>query len=197
MFQSQLHHCRATLLRRQRSREQPVNAIAQIIGNGTESQPRVVYVDHRYGEGVDEIIPLVLESVLSTGPASSHTHRTVAIRIATSCREDTPTAIADAVTDLVTAFHTVNDCGPMSVQVVLFSATSDLRSAKPAAAARAAGWASAQFLCLAEMPTDDEFPRCIRALLFVDRGVGADALKPVYLNGTHTLRPDLHAHARS
>ncbi len=146
---------------------------------------------------MDEIIPLLLESVLSTGPASPHTPRIVAVRIATSCREDTPTAIADAVTDLVTAFHTANECGPLSVQVVLFTATSDLRSAKPAAAARAAGWASAQFLCLAEMPTDDDFPRCIRALLFVDRSVGAAVLKPVYLNGTHTLRPDLHTNSPS
>ena len=117
--------------------------------------------------------------------------RLVPIRVATSCREDSAAAIAEAVRDLVTAFHERNDCSAAAVRVVLFTATSDLRASTPASAARAAGWNAAQFLCLAEMPTDDDVERCIRGLLFVERSRDAAPLHPVYRNGTHILRPDL------
>ncbi len=115
----------------------------------------------------------------------------VPVRVATSCREDSAAAIAEAIRDLVTAFHERNDCHASSVRVVLFTATADLRASKPASAARAAGWNAAQYLCLAEMPTDDDIARCIRGLLFVERHRAAAALQPVYRNGTHVLRPDI------
>lgn len=141
---------------------------------------------------MDDIVPLMISSMLSgsrtTDPRNSGA---VAVRLATTCREDSASAIADAVTELVRAFHERNDAGPASIRLVIFTATDDLRAAKPAAAARAAGWVYAQYLCLAEMPTNDDLPRCIRALLIVDRGHGAGPLRPVYLNGTHVLRPDI------
>ncbi|MDZ7631333.1 MAG: chorismate mutase [Gemmatimonadaceae bacterium] len=115
----------------------------------------------------------------------------VAVRLATTCREDSATAIGDAVRELIEAFHARNDAGPSAIRMVIFTATADLRAAKPASAARAAGWTSAQYLCLAEMPTDDDLPHCIRALLIVDRGWTSPPLRPVYLNGTQSLRPDL------
>jgi chorismate mutase len=115
----------------------------------------------------------------------------VAVRLATTCREDTAAAIGDAIQELIAAFHDRNDAGPAAVRMVIFTTTPDLRAAKPAAAARAAGWTSAQFLCLAEMPTDDDLPRCIRALLIVDSGQHSRALRPVYLNGAQALRPDV------
>lgn len=48
-------------------------------------------------------------------------------------------------------------------------------------------------LCLAEMPTNDDLPRCICVLVFVDRTSTTETPRPVYLNGTHVLRPDLTA----
>ncbi len=140
---------------------------------------------------MDEILPLLIAGAL--GPSASDPQRSqiVAVRVATSCRENSAAAIAAAVAELVETFHERNDCGAQTVRVVIFSATQDLTAAKPAAAARKAGWQHAQMLCLAEMPTTDDLPLCIRALLLVDRGVGADPLKPVYLNGTQALRPDL------
>jgi chorismate mutase len=115
----------------------------------------------------------------------------VPVRVATTCAQDSAAAITDAIRELVGVFHDRNDCGHGAVRVVLFTATADLRANKPAVAARAAGWSTAHFLCLAEMPTDSDVARCIRGLLFVERGRGAAALKPVYLNGAHILRPDL------
>jgi len=140
---------------------------------------------------VDDVIPLMISTWLSGAPADHTPSAAVALRLATTCREDSASAITEAVTELVHAFHARNDAGPDSIRLVIFTATSDLKAAKPAAAARAAGWAKAQYLCLAEMPTVDDLPRCIRALLIVDRGRGADALRSVYLNGAQALRPDV------
>lgn len=155
---------------------------------------------------MDDVVPLLLSTLLTgqdTGATAHHTvvtgqdtgvtahDTTVAVRLATTCPEDTAEAITAAVHDLVEQFHARNDVGPAAVRVVIFTATSDLRSVKPATAARAAGWRDAHFLCLAEMPTDHDLPRCIRALLFVERGRGADRLKAVYRNGAQALRPDI------
>jgi chorismate mutase len=140
---------------------------------------------------MDDVISPLFSALAGDGPFLNPTDTVVAVRLATTCRHDSTEAIADAVTELVQAFHARNDVGRAMVRVAIFTATPDLRAAKPAAAARAAGWTNAQFLCLAEMPTDDDLPRCIRALLLVNRGAGADPLRPVYLNGTQALRPDL------
>lgn len=140
---------------------------------------------------MDDVIPLMLSSWLSGSPADQTATAAVAVRLATTCREDSASAIADSVAELVHAFHAKNDAGVDAIRLVIFTATPDLRAAKPAGAARAAGWAKAQYLCLAEMPTDDELPRCIRALLIVDRERGADPLRSVYLNGAQALRPDV------
>ena len=140
----------------------------------------------------DDAIPLMLSNVLSGRSTDAPRSELVPIRLATTCREDSAAAIAAAITEMVAAFHDRNDAGPQSIRLVIFSATQDLRAAKPASAARAAGWKHAQFLCLAEMPTNDDLPYCIRALVLVERGLGAVPLRPVYINGTQSLRPDLH-----
>ncbi len=140
---------------------------------------------------MDDSLPVMISSMLAGSIAEPQPSDTVVVRLATTCREDSATAIADAVTELVHAFHQRNEVGPQSVRLVIFTATADLRAAKPAAAARAAGWLDAQFLCLAEMPTATDLPHCIRALLMVDRSRGADPLRAVYLNGTQSLRPDV------
>jgi chorismate mutase len=113
------------------------------------------------------------------------------VRLATTCRENSVAAIEDAVSELLDTFLERNDCGAPAVQLAIFTATADLTAAKPAAAARRAGWSETQFLCLAEMPTDDDVPLCLRVLLQVYRGRGATPLKPVYLHGAQVLRPDL------
>lgn len=115
----------------------------------------------------------------------------VPVRLATTCRENSAVAIDDAVREMLDAFLERNDCATGAVQVAIFTCTGDLTAAKPASAARRAGWNETQFLCLAEMPTDDDVPLCIRALLLVWRGSGAKPLKPVYLRGAQALRPDL------
>ena len=140
---------------------------------------------------MDGLVTMALSTMLHGTAGDPTPTIPVAVRLATTCREDSAAAIGDAVRELIAAFHDRNDAGTAAVRLVIFTATQDLRAAKPAAAARAAGWSAAQFLCLAEMPTDDELPLCIRALLIVDRGRNAPPLKPIYLNGTQALRPDV------
>jgi chorismate mutase len=140
---------------------------------------------------MDDVVPQMLSTWLTGERSMTDGSVAVAVRLATTCREDSAVAIAEAVTELVHAFHERNDVEPAAIRVVMFTATPDLRAAKPAAAARAAGWTQAQFLCLAEMPTDDDLPRCLRALLIVDRGRLAAPLRAVYLNGAQSLRPDV------
>jgi chorismate mutase len=141
---------------------------------------------------MSDVVPLMLSTLLfGTNDPNLTFSVPAVVRLATTCRDDSAEAIGHAVTELVQAFHARNDAGPAAVRVVIFTATPDLRAAKPAVAARAAGWHAAQFLCLAEMPTDDDLPRCIRAMLIVDRGRGASPLRAVYLNGTQGLRPDV------
>lgn len=140
---------------------------------------------------MDDALPLMMSSMLAGTGTEPRASDAVVVRLATTCRADSAAAIADAVTELVAAFHQRNDAGPQSIRLVIFTATGDLRAAKPAVAARAAGWVHAQYLCLAEMPTDADLPRCLRALLIVDRGRGADPLRAVYLNGAQALRPDV------
>ena len=114
------------------------------------------------------------------------------VRLATSCSADTAAAIEIAVQELVEAFHTRNaDCAHAAVTLVIFTATADLHAAKPAAAARRAGWSAAQFMCLAEMPINDDVPLCIRALVYVERLKTTSPLRPVYLREAQRLRPDL------
>jgi chorismate mutase len=141
---------------------------------------------------MSDVVPLMLSTLLfGTNDPNHMVSVPAVVRLATTCRDDSAEAIGRAVTELVHAFHARNDAGPAAVRVVIFTATPDLRAAKPAIAARTAGWNDAQFLCLAEMPTDDDLPRCIRAMLIVDRGRGASPLRAVYLNGTQGLRPDV------
>ena len=140
---------------------------------------------------MDDALPLMLSSLLFENMTDTTSTSAVAIRLATTCRVDSPAAIAAAVTELVGEFHQRNDAAPDAIRLVIFTATPDLSSAKPAAAARAAGWTNAQYLCLAEMPTGNDLSRCIRALLIVARGRDSIPLRAVYLNGAEALRQDV------
>jgi chorismate mutase len=176
MFQPEQHHCDATALSRECALQQPVSTVTQIVRDGAQLQTSIPCLDHRLG------VIVILPVPHAVG---------VPVRLATSCREDTAEAIAASVTELLAEFHRRNDCGPASVRMAIFTTTPDLRSAKPARAARQAGWAHVPMLCLAEMPTIDDFPRCIRVLVIVERNETSGSARPVYLNGTQALRPDL------
>ena len=113
-----------------------------------------------------------------------------AVRGAITVSHDTPEAIASATGKLLAALLDVNDLALADVTSAYFPATPDLRSDFPAKGARSAGWDEIPMLCAQEIDVDGALPRCVRVLLHLH--LPADLpLRPVYLGGARTLRPDL------
>lgn len=74
---------------------------------------------------------------------------------------------------------------------ILFTATPDVHSAFPAAAARAMGLGDVPLICAQELDIDGAMPLCIRVLMHVGTGRRRDELRHVYLEGARSLRDDL------
>ncbi len=114
-----------------------------------------------------------------------------AIRGATQVDEDTPAAIGDATRELLLAIMADNRLTAGALVSATFTTTADLRSAFPAAAARAMGWGDVPMLCVQEMDVLDALPRCIRVLLHAEVPVPRRDVRHMYLRGARVLRPDL------
>jgi chorismate mutase len=113
-----------------------------------------------------------------------------AIRGATCVAVDDPTAIHDAVVELVAGLADANALTPDEIVSAIFTATADLASAFPATAARTAGWRDVPLLSATEIPVPDALPRCIRVLLHVERVWASTSPRHVYLRDAQALRPD-------
>lgn len=74
---------------------------------------------------------------------------------------------------------------------ILFTATPDVHSAFPAAAARAMGLGDVPLICAQELDIDGAMPLCIRVLMHVGTDRRRDELRHVYLEGARSLRDDL------
>lgn len=113
-----------------------------------------------------------------------------AIRGATTVSADHPAMIDEAVAELLATMADVNGLSPDDVISAILTATPDLTSAFPAAAARRLGWDRVPLLCAAEIAVPGALPRCIRVLLHVSMEPER-APQPVYLRQAAALRPDL------
>ncbi|HEX5831411.1 MAG TPA: chorismate mutase [Gemmatimonadaceae bacterium] len=98
--------------------------------------------------------------------------------------------MAEAVRELLVAITDANAIEPANVLSAIFSATADLSTLYPAAAARELGWADVPMLCVAEMDVAGAPARCVRVLLHLVL-VDDRPLRPVYLHDARSLRPDL------
>ena len=74
---------------------------------------------------------------------------------------------------------------------ILFTATDDLHSMFPAAAARAIGLGDVPLICARELDVVGGAPRCVRILMHLTSARGRDELRHVYLEGAVGLRDDL------
>jgi chorismate mutase len=74
---------------------------------------------------------------------------------------------------------------------ILFTATSDLRAAFPAQAARELGLGEVPLLCATEIEVPGAPPRIVRVLLHVETELPRASIQHVYLGGAAALRPDL------
>lgn len=104
---------------------------------------------------------------------------------------DTPEEIADRTTTLLATLYERNGLGHDDVISILFTATHDLASAPPAAAARAFGLIDVPLLCAQEMPVIGSLPLCIRLMLHVETDLEKSDLRHVFLRGATVLRPEL------
>lgn len=113
-----------------------------------------------------------------------------ALRGAITVDDDDPTEIKRRTIDMLETLFERNGLEVDDVISILFTATPDLRSIAPAAAAREFGLIDIPLLCAQEMDTD-ALDRCIRLMLHVDTERERTELRHVFLRGATALRPEL------
>lgn len=114
-----------------------------------------------------------------------------ALRGATTVDDDTPEQINERVGALVNEMLARNDVDKDDLISVIFTATDDVTSMFPAAAARAVGLGDVPLLCARELAIQGGTPRCIRVLMHLSTERSRSELRHVYLAGAEGLRDDL------
>jgi chorismate mutase len=91
----------------------------------------------------------------------------------------------------MTALVKANDLQPDDFISVLFTATPDIRSKFPAAAARAMGLDDVPLIGAQELDVDGALPKCIRLLAHVETDKSRGDIRHVFQYGARALRADL------
>lgn len=113
------------------------------------------------------------------------------LRGATSVEADTKDNIVEATAELLTEMLRRNDLEKENLVTIIFTATPDLKSEFPAAAARKIGISDIPLLCASEIDVQGAIPRVIRVLMHVYSDRDPGALRHVYLRDAKPLRTDL------
>ncbi len=116
---------------------------------------------------------------------------TRAIRGATRLTADDPVEMTEAVVELVSAMLERNQVDREALISVIFTATPDLTSSFPAAAARGLGLGDVPLLCAQEIDVAGALTRVVRVLAHADLDVPRSEVSHVYLRGAEVLRQDL------
>ncbi|MDQ3895857.1 MAG: chorismate mutase [Actinomycetota bacterium] len=114
-----------------------------------------------------------------------------ALRGATTVDADSPEQINERVGALIKEMLARNDVDKDDLISIVFTATDDVTSMFPAAAARAIGLGDVPLLCARELAVDGGTPRCIRILMHLTTERSRAELRHVYLAGAEGLRDDL------
>lgn len=115
--------------------------------------------------------------------------RVRAIRGAITVDEDRKDQLLDRTGRLLREILERNGLGADDVVSIVFTATSDLRSAVPAEAARTVGLKDVPVLCARELEVEGALPRVVRVL--VHAYTDGSSVEHVYLEGARDLRADL------
>jgi chorismate mutase len=102
-----------------------------------------------------------------------------------------PSDVDAATTELLSELQRANGFDVADVAAVTFTLPDELAGTNPAAAARAAGWASVPLLMVREHGGDAGVANCLRVLLLVNTTATQAEIRHVYLRGAAELRPDL------
>jgi chorismate mutase len=117
--------------------------------------------------------------------------RLVALRGATTVDADTREALIDRTGELLAALLERNGLEHDQLVSIIFTATRDLHSEFPAAAARALGLGDVPLLCARELDVTGGNPRTIRVLIHCYSTRPRASLRHVYLHRARHLRDDL------
>ena len=102
-----------------------------------------------------------------------------------------PSDIAERVQELLRELFERNEVDHDDLISIVFTATGDLVSAFPAAAARTMGLGDVPLLCARELDIVGSTPRCLRVLVHLTTEKARGELHHVYLHGARGLRDDL------
>lgn len=116
---------------------------------------------------------------------------TLAIRGATTARENTVDAVLAATRELLTAITQANTLSAGEIVSALFTITPDIDSVFPSRAARELGWNRVALLDAQAPAIRGDLSHCIRVLILLNRDATPDSIRPVYLEAARALRPDL------
>jgi chorismate mutase len=114
-----------------------------------------------------------------------------AIRGATTVDFDEKEQVISRVQALMTAILERNELSKDDLISILFTATDDIVSMFPAAAARTMGLGDVPLMCARELAVVDGQPLCIRVLLHVNTSRDRSEIHHVYLESARGLRDDL------
>jgi chorismate mutase len=133
-------------------------------------------------------------------PFHSYQHHTMiqgewrvrALRGATTASENSASAIAEAVDELLNVLEAENQLLPSEIVSITFSVTQDLNALFPASVARhRPSWEQVPLLDVQHMQVDGSLDRCIRVLIYLNTPMPQETLRHIYLRRAIQLRPDL------
>lgn len=114
-----------------------------------------------------------------------------ALRGATSVAADEAGLVEKATAELLQEMLERNSVATEDLVSLIFTATPDLTSAFPAAAARSLGLGGVPLLCAQEIAVPGALPRCVRVLMHLYTERDYASLRHVYLGEARRLREDL------
>jgi len=112
------------------------------------------------------------------------------IRGAITVQENTKEAIIAATKELLHSMIEANEVDISDIACILFTTTSDLNAAFPAAAARELGWTRVPLLCGHEMNVPWSLSACLRVLVLFNTEKKNEDIVHVYLGDAETLRDE-------
>ena len=113
------------------------------------------------------------------------------LRGATTVTDDTGEQVIEATSELIREMMSRNDIEKDDLITIIFTATPDITSEFPAAAARKMGISDIPLLCASELGVKGALPRVIRILMHLYTEREYDDLRHVYLRDAKPLRADL------
>lgn len=114
-----------------------------------------------------------------------------ALRGATTVDTDTVEQVRSRTVALLQEMVDRNGTDHDDIISVLFTATDDIHSIFPAAAARDIGFGDIPLICARELDIAGAMPLCIRVLMHLTTTRSRSELRHVYLEGASGLRDDL------